>query len=98
MNMKISLRACDNFSFERNKKSNVYYIFVLERETIQRDFLLLPFIKIDELIRNGTINKVDGSKQVSFRILHKDSETAYVNKITDACDVSRFLNAWDVLL
>jgi hypothetical protein len=85
-------------SFEKNKKSNVYYIFVLERRVNKRDFLILPFYKVDELIKNGTINVVANSKQTSFNILHKGEEDAFVSKISELTDVSRYLNAWDVLL
>lgn len=85
-------------SFEKNKKSNVYYIFVLEREINKHDFLILPFHKVDELIMNGSISKIDGSKQISFNVLHKDSEDVFIGKISESTNVSRYLNAWDVLL
>ncbi len=85
-------------SFEKNKKSNVYYIFVLEREMNKHDFLILPFHKVDELIKNGSMNKADDSKQISFCVLHKDDEDVFISKIGESSSVSRYLNAWDVLL
>lgn len=85
-------------SFEKNKKSNVYYVFVLERELNKREFLILPFLRVDELLKNGTISKNEGSKQMTFRILHKGIEDAFIGKISEYTDVSRYLNAWDVLL
>lgn len=85
-------------SFEKNKKSNVYYIFVLEREMSKHDFLILPFHKVDELMKNGAINKGETSKQISFNILHKDDEDAFIGRINESTNVSRYLNAWDVLL
>lgn len=85
-------------SFEKNKRSNVYYIFVLERDVNKRDFLILPFHKVDELMKNGSINKVENSKQVSFSVLHRKDEDAFIGKISEITDVSRYLNAWDVLL
>lgn len=85
-------------SFEKNKKSNVYYIFVLERRINRREFLILPFFKIDELIKNGSIIKNKNSRQVSFRVLHKNGEDAFISKINESTNVSRYLDAWDVLL
>lgn len=85
-------------SFEKNKKGNVYYIFVLEREINEREFLILPFLKIDELMKNGLIERNENSKQFSFRILHKSLDDAFVGKTIDSTNVSRYLNAWDVLL
>lgn len=85
-------------SFEKNKKSNVYYIFVLERVLNEREFLILPFLKIDELMKNGSISKNENSKQMSFRVLHKGVEDAFIGKISESTDVTRYINAWDVLL
>lgn len=85
-------------SFEKNKRQNVYYIFVLERELNQREFLILPFIRVDELMKNGSINRLEDSKQVSFRVLHSGKEDAFIGKISEATNVSRYLNAWDILL
>lgn len=85
-------------SFERNKKSNVFYIFVLEPEINIRNFLILPFYKLDELMKNGAINKTNTSRQFSFSILHKSKEDAFIGTIANPTDVSRYLNAWDVLL
>lgn len=81
-------------SFEKNKKSNVYYILVLEREINKRDFLILPFIKVDELIENGSIIKNDDSTKMNITVVHTGAEMATIGKT----DVSRYLNAWDVLL
>jgi len=81
-------------SFEKNKKSNVYYILVLEREINKRDFLILPFIKVDELIENGSITKNDDSTKMNITVVHTGADTATIGKT----DVSRYLNAWDVLL
>lgn len=81
-------------SFEKNKKSNVYYILVLERDIDKRDFLILPFIKVDELIENGSISKNENSTKMLITVVHNGEDDALIGKT----DVSRYLNAWDVLL
>lgn len=81
-------------SFEKNKKSNVYYILVLERGINKRDFLILPFMKVDELIENRSINKNEDSTKMIITVTHEGDEHASVGK----ADVSRYLNAWDILL
>ena len=81
-------------SFEKNKKSNVYYILVLEREMNKRDFLILPFMKVDELIENGSINKNEDSTKMIITVTHTGEEHASIGKD----NVSRYLNAWDILL
>jgi len=81
-------------SFEKNKKSNVYYIFVLEREINRRDFLILPFPIIDQLIRNGSIITGGNSKKISFNVIHNSIDSAFIGNT----DLGRYLNAWDVLL
>lgn len=81
-------------SFEKNKRSNVYYIFVLEKGIDKRDFLILPFPIIDQLFRNGSINTSGVSKKISFIVSHNNEDDAFIGN----ADLSRYLNAWDVLL
>jgi hypothetical protein len=86
-------------SLDRNKGLNVFYILVLSRkEPSQRDFLILPYSKIDELIRNGIIKKIVDAKKISFKVAHTTPENAFIEKMGAANDVSRYLNAWDILL
>ncbi|MFZ3099905.1 MAG: hypothetical protein WA103_01560 [Minisyncoccales bacterium] len=86
-------------SLDRNKGLNVFYILVLSRkEPSQRDFLILPYSKIDELIRNGMIKKIVDAKKISFKVVHTTPENAFIEKMGAANDVSRYLNAWDILL
>lgn len=80
-------------SLERNKKQNVYYIFVLEKGP-KRNFLILPFQKIDELMRSGSTAYSKDSKKISLVISFQDEDSISVGKT----DVSRYLDAWDVLL
>jgi hypothetical protein len=89
---KVSLTVS---SLERSKGVNVFYIIVLSRkEPSQRDFLILPYSKIDELIKNRDIEVKPGVKKANFFVTHKTSEDAFIGKT----EVSRYLNAWDVLL
>ena len=81
-------------SFEKNKKANVYYIFVLDRKNKGRDFLIIPFHMLDHLIKNGAISTIATSKKINLSITYKGEEN--VNIGSD--DMSRYLNAWDVLL
>ena len=81
-------------SFEKHRKSNVYYIFVLRRDSNRRDFLILPFFKFDELIKNGAIKQKDDTKTMSFAVTHQGEDDAFIG----SADVSRYLNAWDTLL
>jgi len=87
-------------SLLKHQRSNVYYIFVLSRKELgKKDFLILPFSKLDELIKTNVIKKVNEAKQLSFYVLHKmDEDDAYINEIAAKNEVSRYLNAWDVLL
>lgn len=85
-------------SFDRNKGHNVFYILVLSRrEPSVRSFLILPYTKVDELIRNGVMKQEVGAKQICFKVLHKTNEDAYIEKLDEVSNVSRYLNAWDVL-
>jgi hypothetical protein len=81
-------------SFEKNKKANVYYIFVLEHENQKRDFLIIPLQLIDHLIKNGSISSPTTSKKINLNISYSDEETVIIG----GTDMSRYLNAWDVLL
>jgi hypothetical protein len=86
-------------SMERNKALNVFYILVLSRKgPSQRDFLILPYSKIDEMIKTSVIKKIDDAKHISFKVLHKTPQDAYINTFSDLSNVARYLNAWDVLL
>jgi len=87
-------------SLERSKGLNVFYILVLSRkEPSQRDFLILPYSRIDELIKIGIIQKkVGDSKHITLKVLHKTPQDAYIGEYNEASNVSRYLNAWDVLL
>jgi hypothetical protein len=81
-------------SFEKNKKANVYYIFVLEQENKGRSFLIIPFHLIDHLLKNGSITSPLESKKINLSITYKDEENVCIG----SNDMSRYLNAWDVLL
>jgi len=82
-------------SFEKNKKSNVYYIIVLGRgKDRKREFLVLPFHKVDELIENKSMTMNEESNKVTFNITHEGTDTAFIGNT----DVSRYLDAWDLLL
>jgi len=81
-------------SFEKNKKANVYYIFVLDRENKERDFLIIPFHLIDHLIKNGSISAPVTSKKINLNVTYKGDENVHIG----SDDMSRYLNAWDVLL
>lgn len=86
-------------SLERNKGLNVFYVLVLSRkEPSKRDFLILPYSKIDELIKIGVLQQLDNAKHISFKVLHKTPQDAYISEYKDSSNVSRYLNAWDVLL
>ena len=88
-----------NSSLERNKGLNVFYILVLSRkQPSQRDFLILPYSKIDELIKIGAIKQENKAQHISFKVLHKNPNDAFIGEYKEKCDVSRYLNAWDVLL
>lgn len=82
-------------SLEKNRGVNVFYLLVLSRkEPSQRDFLILPFFKVDELIKNGTIKQESDAKHISFKVRHKTPKDVYIGD----SDLSRYLNAWDVLM
>lgn len=86
-------------SLERNKGLNVFYILVLSRKgPSQRDFLILPYSKIDELIKIGVISKLDKAKHINFKVLHKTPQDAYIGTFNESSNVTRYLNALDVLL
>lgn len=86
-------------SLERNKGLNVFYILVLSRkQPSQRDFLILPYSKIDELIKIGIIKQEDRAQHINFKVLHKNPSDAFIGEYKEKCAVSRYLNAWDVLL
>lgn len=86
-------------SLERNRGLNVFYILVLSRkEPSLRDFLILPYSKVDELIKIGVIQQLENAKHINFKVLHKTPQDAYIGEYKDASNVSRYLNAWDVLL
>lgn len=86
-------------SFERNKSLNVFYVLVLSRkQPSQRDFLILPYSRIDELIKIGAIKQENKAQHISFKVLHKNPNDAFIGEYKEKCDVSRYLNAWDVLL
>lgn len=86
-------------SLEKNKGVNVFYILVLSRkEPTQRDFLIMPYSKIDELIKIGVLKQEDEAKHISFKVLHKNPDDAFIGEYREMCNVSRYLNAWDVLL
>lgn len=81
-------------SFEKNKKGNVFYVFVLERENKGRDFLIIPFHMLDHLIKNGSTNSSATSKKINLNLTYKGEENVSIG----STDMSRYLNAWDVLL
>ncbi len=86
-------------SLERNKGLNVFYILVLSRkQPSQRDFLILPYSRIDELIKIGAIKQCSKAQHISFKVLHKNPNDAFIGEGKEKYDVSRYLNAWDVLL
>jgi hypothetical protein len=86
-------------SLERNKGFNVFYILVLSRkQPSQRDFLILPYSKVDELIKIGAIKQENEAQHISFKVLHKNPNDAFIGEYKEKCEVSRYLNAWDVLL
>lgn len=86
-------------SLEKNKGVNVFYVLVLSRkEPTQRDFLIMPYSKVDELMKSGVIKYEDEAKHISFKVLHKNPNDAFINEYNEKCDVSRYLNAWDALL
>jgi len=85
-------------SLMRHQSSKVYYIIVLSRrEPSHRDFLILPFLKLNELESTGVLQRKDKAKQISFRVIHTKKDDAYINKESGRTDVSRYLNAWDVI-
>jgi hypothetical protein len=82
-------------SFNKFRKSNVFYIFVLLRkEPIQRQFLIVPYHKLNELIIGGIVNVNGGAKQFSFRVVHTSNDNAYINKVSEKSEVSQYLDAW----
>ena len=63
-------------SLERNKGLNVFYILVLSRkQPSQRDFLILPYSKIDELIKIGTIKQENKAQHISFKVLPDNNDS-----------------------
>ncbi len=88
-----------NSSLERNKGLNVFYILVLSRkQPSQRDFLILPYSRIYELIKIGAIKRDDKAQYISFKVLHRNPDDAFIGEYKEKCDVSSYLNAWNVLL
>ncbi|MFC1625183.1 homing endonuclease associated repeat-containing protein [Patescibacteria group bacterium] len=86
-------------SFERQSKSNVYYIFVLSRTPLDKtDYLVIPYIRLSELLSQGVVEQKEDGKRFSFKVLHKGKGTAYINNVSDKSDVSYYLNGWHVLL
>jgi hypothetical protein len=81
-------------SFEKNKKGNVFYIFVLEHENKVRNFLIIPFQILDLVINTGSISSPITAKKINLNITYKGEEDVHIG----SNDMSRYLNAWDVLL
>jgi|GEM_PF-3593475 len=93
-NIKITIS-----SLFKHQQNNVYYVILLARkEPSQRDFLILPYFKINELLNKKVLVQETEAKQISFKILHTTEKNAFVNEISEKSDVSNYLNAWDELL
>ena len=59
-----------------------------DKELGKRDFLILPYSKLDELIKSKIIAIESEAKQLSFHVLHEtDEDDAYINKISEKNDV-----------
>ena len=86
-------------SFSKNQRSNMFYIFILQRYQI-KDVLILPYQKIRELIKKQLIKFNKENKDFSICI----SKVANIVKIhlpNDRAkfeDVSSYLNDWDVIV
>jgi len=84
-------------AYERHRASDVYYIFVLNREH-DRHFLILPFHKIDELIDNRVIQSKDRApNKYRFNVLwHEDR--VYINELSERAEVTIHLDAWEKIV
>lgn len=84
-------------AFERHRSSDVYYIFVLNWEQ-RRDFLILPFQKVDELIDSGVIRiKDSAAKKYRFHVLWCE-DRVYINDVSERAEVTHYLHGWDKIV
>ena len=86
-------------SFSKNQRSNMFYIFILQRQQI-KDVLILPYQKIRELIKKQLIKFNKENKDFSICI-SKVGKIAKIHLPTDRSqseDVSSYLNDWDVIV
>ena len=84
-------------AYRRHRASDVYYIFVLNREQA-RHFLILPFHKVDELIDSGVILTRDPAmKKYRFDVLWYEGQV-YINEVSERAAVTSHLNAWEKIV
>jgi len=84
------------YSFEKTRSAQMYYVFVLVLDD-RKQFLILPYLKIEELIRREIIERQDeASKQFIIKI-RRQNERFYVNKEEEKAEVTIFLDSWDLL-
>lgn len=77
-------------TFHKNKGSNVYYIFVLKRET-ELNFLIVPSMWIEENAEHFSTTK----KKWFFYFEIEDGRVTETRK--SKLDMTRFLNNWNLL-
>ena len=54
--------------------------------------------EIRELKKEELIKRIAEAQHISFKVLHKNPNDAFIGEYEEKCNVSRYLNAWDVLL
>lgn len=86
-------------SFSKNRGSNVFYTFVLQRG-LKRDTLILPYQRIHEIMKKGLIIFNDESKDFSicFSINREVVNVHLPSDKSKSEDLSSYLNDWDVIV
>ena len=82
--------ATDQENFHKNKGADVYYIFVLKRET-EVNFLIVPSMWIEENAERFSTTK----KKWFFYFELENGKARETRK--SKLDMTRFLNNWDLL-
>lgn len=81
-------------SFTGNQSSNVFYVFVLKTGQ-RKEILILPYIKIRELINDGIIQIDKESKKFAVNIVKNGSSISIAsNDRKKSSNVSSYLNDW----
>lgn len=85
-------------SFLKNQSTNVFYAFVLQLGQ-DKQVLILPFLKIRELINEGIIRLDKESKDFLLGILRSDQLVQIKSKDkAKTTDVSSYLDDWGIIV